>query len=247
MISANSQTHLAESLVRAHQHWQERHEGDSNPQSIPKAFTIAVSREAGTYGAAIAREVADRLGWPVYDCELIQRIADDLGVRRTLLDSVDERQVGWVNECVKNFLSVPEVSEGTYFRKLVETLLSLAADGVCVIVGRGATVALPLATTLRVRVVAPIECRIEAVRREHSISVKAATTQVETKDRERNRFVTRHFQIDPTNPSNYDLVLNTARFSKKECADFVIAALDRLRAHSESGRTPIASPETAGV
>jgi len=247
MISANSQTHLAESLVRAHQHWQERHEGDSNPQSIPKAFTIAVSREAGTYGAAIAREVADRLGWPVYDCELIQRIADDLGVRRTLLDSVDERQVGWVNECVKNFLSVPEVSEGTYFRKLVETLLSLAAHGECVIVGRGATVALPLATTLRVRVVAPIECRIEAVRREHSISVKAATTQVETKDRERNRFVTRHFQIDPTNPSNYDLVLNTARFSKKECADFVIAALDRLRAHSESGRTPSASPETAGV
>jgi cytidylate kinase len=245
MSNTNFETHLAESLVRAHQHWQERHEGDSNPE--PKALTIAVSREAGTYGAAIAREVADRLGWPVYDCELIQRIADDLGVRRTLLDSVDERQVGWVKECVANFLSVPEVSESTYFRKLVETLLSLAAHGECVIVGRGATVALPLATTLRVRVVAPIEYRIEAVQREHAISVKAATKQVETKDRERNGFVTRHFQIEPTNPAHYDLVLNAARFSTKECADFVIAALDRLRAHQGSRCMPHTLQETVGV
>jgi cytidylate kinase len=164
-----------------------------------------------------------------------------------LLDSVDERQVGWVNECVTNFLSVPEVSESTYFRKLVETLLSLAAHGECVIVGRGATVALPLATTLRVRVVAPIEYRIEAVRREHAISVKAATKQVETKDRERNRFVTRHFQIDPINPASYDLVLNAARFSTGECADLIVDALNRLRAHSGSSRTPHTLAETAAV
>lgn len=247
MSNTNSQTHLAESLVRAYQHWQERHEGNSNSESIPKAFTVAVSREAGTYGAAIAREVADRLGWPVYDRELIQRIADDLGVRRTLLDSVDERLVSWVNECVSNFLSVPEVSESTYFRKLVETLLALAAHGECVIVGRGATVALPRATTLRVRVVAPIEFRIEAVQREHAISVKAATKLVETKDRERNQFVARHFQIDATNPANYDLVLNAARFSTRECADLVIAALERLRAHQRSSYIPHALQETAGV
>jgi cytidylate kinase len=242
-----SPTHVTESLVRAHQHWQERNSSSSDSESIRKPFTIAVSREAGTYGAAIAREVANRLGWPVYDCELIQRIADDLGVRRTLLDSVDERQVGWLNECVANFLSVPDVSENAYFRKLVETLLSLATHGECVIVGRGATVALPLATTLRVRVVAPIEYRIDAVQREHSISVKAATNQVATKDRERNQFVTRHFQIDPTNPANYDLVLNVARFSTTECADFVIAALDRIRAHSKSSCTPHALQATAGV
>jgi cytidylate kinase len=160
---------------------------------------------------------------------------------------VDERRVGWLSECVASLFSVPEVTEGAYFRRLVETLLSLAAHGDCVIVGRGATIVLPFATTLRVRVVAPLKHRIEAVQREHSISVKAATTRVETKDRERNRFITSHFEIDPTDAANYDLVLNAARFSTGECADFVIAALDRLRAHPRSSLAPRALQATAGV
>jgi cytidylate kinase len=242
-----SPTHLTESLVRAHQHWQERNRPNSDSESVRKAFTVAVSRETGTYGAAIAREVADRLGWPVYDHELLQRIADDMGVRRTLLESVDERQVGLVRECVASLMSVPGVTEGAYFRQLVETLLALGAHGECVIVGRGATVVLPLATTLRVRVMAPLEHRIEAVQREHSISVKAATTQVESKDRERNRFITSHFQIDPKDSANYDLVLNAARFSIAECADFIIAGLDRIRAHPKSSCTTHALEATAGV
>src|SRR5262249_43681216 len=68
---------LTEALVRANQHWQLRHqeEAERSEKAAAPAFTIALSREAGTYGAAIARAVADRLGWPVYDSELLQRIS----------------------------------------------------------------------------------------------------------------------------------------------------------------------------
>jgi cytidylate kinase len=227
---------VTEVLARAHQHWQERHAQVSpGESSVPTAFTIAVSRESGTYGAAIAHEAAKRLGWPVYDRELLQRIADDMGVRRTLLESVDERQVGWVRESLAGLFSVPEVTEVKFFRHLVETLLSLATHGECVIVGRGATVILPLATTLRVRLVAPLEHRIQAVQAEHSISLKEATLRVENTDWERNRFITSHFAINPADPANYDLVLNTARFSKGECADSIVAALSQFRTHARSG------------
>jgi cytidylate kinase len=228
-------SHMAESLIRAHQHWQTIDQKEPGPSGQPvPTFTIALSREAGTYGAAIAREVGDRLGWPVYDSELLQRIADDMGVRRTLLESVDERHVDWLSETLAGFLSTPAVSQVAYFRHLVETLLSLATHGECVIVGRGATKILPVATTLRVRVVAPLDHRVEAVRREHGITLEEAATRVEITDRERNRFVTSHFQIDATDPRNYDLILNVARFSKEECADIILAALDRLRAHQTS-------------
>src|ERR1022692_3686960 len=175
-----SPEHLTEALARAHQHWQTRRGGSASEESAPAAFSIAVSREAGTYGAAIAREVGNRLGWPVYDRELLQRIADDMGVRRTLLESVDERRQGWLSECLASLFAVPEVTEVAYFRQLVETLLSLAAHGECVIVGRGAAVVLPLATTQRVRVAAPLEHRIKAVQRERSISLKEATARVKT-------------------------------------------------------------------
>jgi cytidylate kinase len=213
---------------------------------VAPAFTVAVSREAGTYGAAIAREVGNRLGWPVYDRELLQRIAEDMGIRQTLLESVDERNVGWLRECFSKLFSVPNVNESVYFRRLVETLLSLATHGNCVVVGRGATAALPLATTLRVRVVAPREHRIEAIRREHSISHEEATRRLETTDRERNTFVKSHFEIDPSDAANYDLVVNAARFSTTECADLVIAAVERLRKQARSG-LPVSSLPAIGA
>jgi cytidylate kinase len=226
---------ITEALTRAHQHWQARPQAQGGGMPVLPAFTIAVSREAGTHAAAIAREVGDRLGWPVYDRELLQRIADNMGVRRTLLESVDERHVSWLNECLEGFATVAAVSQSAYVRHLVETLLSLSTHGQCVIVGRGATNVLPLATTLRVRVVAPLDHRIEAVRREHGISPKEAARKVETTDRERSRFVKDHFLIDTAASHNYDLILNVARFARAECADLIIAALDRLRAQRMPG------------
>jgi cytidylate kinase len=233
-----SSDHLTEALARAHQHWQQR-PGD-NPGSdkpMPAAWSIAFSRESGTYGAAVAREVANRLGWPVYDRELLQRIAEDLNVHQALIESVDETHKSWLSECVSGLFAIPNVNETTYFRRLVETVLSLAAHGNCVIVGRGATNIMPRDTTLCIRVVAPLEHRIEAVQREHHISLQDATARVESTDRERNRFIRSHFQIDPADPVNYDLVLNAARYSAVECADIVLAALDRVRSHPISRAT----------
>jgi len=234
MVPKFSPVAMTEALMRANEHWQSRRQEaeSSSGRPTPTAFSIAFSREAGTYGAAIARAVGNRLGWPVYDRELLQRIADDLGVHQTLLESVDEKEVGWLRECLESFSSAPTVSEYAYKRRLIETLLSLAAHGECVVVGRGATKVLPAATTLRVRIVAPLEYRIEAVSREHGISREQAARQVEATDRERRRFTQDHFHFDPADPTYYDLVLNVARFSLDECADLVIAALDRLRARA---------------
>jgi cytidylate kinase len=242
VFRTSSPIHLTEALMQANQHWHLHHKPEEakNP-----ALTIALSREAGTYGAAIAREVGNRL--PVYDSELLQRIAEDLGIRRNLLESVDERHVGWLTECLEGLSSAPALSQSAYLRHLLETLLALAARGDCVIVGRGATKVLPLATTLRVRVVAPLEHRIEAVRREHGTSHEEAARQVDTTDRERDEFVREHFHMDPTDPRNYDLVLNVARFGKEECAGLIIAALDPLRAHQNPGRTAHSEPVAATV
>lgn len=191
-----SPTALTEALVRANEHWQLRRQGESTSpeQATPAAFSIALSREAGTYGAAIARAVADRLGWPMYDRELLQRIADDLGVHHALVESVDEGRMSWLSDYLEGFSRHPGVSQYAYMHRLLKTLLSLAAHGHCVIVGRGATMALPAATTLRVRMMAPLEYRIEAVRREHGISKEEAARRVEATDRERDaacRFASR--------------------------------------------------------
>jgi cytidylate kinase len=234
MTHSFSSTALTEALVRANEHWQLRRQRESTAaeKAAPAAYTIAVSREAGTYGAAIARAVADRLGWPLYDRELLQRIADDLGVHHALIESVDERKVSWLSDYLEGFSRYPGVSQYAYIHRLLKTLLSLAAHGHCVIVGRGATMALPAATTLRVRIVAPLEYRIEAVRHEHGISKEEAARRVETTDRERDAFVREHFHKETADSRHYDLVVNAARFSVEQCAELIVAALNHLQTPS---------------
>lgn len=226
---------LLDALAKVMQHWETRRKAEarqvvgSNPSS--RAFTIALSRESGARGTSTAREVGARLAWTVYDHELLERIAQEMKLRTCLLESVDEKKVSWLQECVEAFASVPSVSGRAYVRHLSETLLSLAAHGECVLVGRGAAQILPMETTLRVRLVAPVQWRIVAMSLKLGVAKEEVARQVEKIDRERVRFVKDRFHKDATDPRQYDLVLNSSRYSVEECADLIVEGLRRLQAH----------------
>jgi cytidylate kinase len=233
---------LAEAMERARRHWQAQRKAEAAagiaPVPSPAAFTIALSREAGANGSLVARAVGERLGWVVYDRELVQHVAADMGVRTSLVESVDEKHRSWLRECLESFASAPAVSASAYARHLLESLLSLGAHGACVIVGRGAAQVLPAAVTLRVRLVGPVEDRVQAVCQRFGIPHEEAKRWVEKTDGERIRFVKDHFQKDAADPRQYDLVLNSSRFSVPECADLIIEALHRLQARGVAGRVP---------
>jgi cytidylate kinase len=228
-----------DALGKVLQHWETRRKAEAGQVTgsgqSRRAFAIALSREAGARGTATARAVGALLGWMVYDHELVERIAQEMKLRSSLLESVDEKRVSWLQECVEAFASVPAVSGAAYVRRLSETLLSLATHGECVIVGRGAAQVLPAETALRVRLVAPVGWRVEAVAAKLGIAREDAARRVETTDGERVRFVKDHFHKDTTEPTQYDLILNASRFSVGECADLIVEALHRLQAQRPVG------------
>ncbi len=227
---------VSEAFIRAtgHQHAVPSSKASSEPGADqPRPFSIAISREAGTRGPVVARALGARLGWKVYDQELLEMVARELHVRVKLLENVDERHVTWLQESVESFAAVPAVREGKYVRHLIETMLSLAAHGRCVIVGRGSPFVLPPATTLRVRLVAPVEDRIANVSHDQNLARHEAAKFIERTDRERMQFVRMHFLRDSTDPRQYDLFLNVSQFSADECADLAIAAL-QLKSHGQA-------------
>jgi cytidylate kinase len=236
MIPSSLSVHAAEAFIRATERAKFPHEqeakagGPATAQATP--FTIALSREAGALGASVAQELSKRLNWPVYDYQLLEELAKDLGVGTQLLEEADERPASWLQECVEALAAVPTVSGTTYFHHLLKALQSLSAHGECVIVGRGAAQVLPPGTTLRVRLLAALEDRIAVVSRERGVSVSEAARYVETTDRARIRFIKEHFHKDPTDPQHYDLVINTSRFSVVECADVILEALRSLQARN---------------
>jgi cytidylate kinase len=200
------------------------------PPEPPTRFTIALSRQAGTPASTIAREVGQRLGWAVYDRELLDRIAADQRWRLEQLERVDERHLGWLLETCESFLGVPLVAESAYVHQLVKTMLALSLRGECIIVGRGAAQRLPPSTTLRVRLFAPRRSRIVALAQQEGISEKQATRKVKELDREHRLFVRRNFFKDPGDPDEYDLVLNAARLPVPACTRLILEALSGMQA-----------------
>src|SRR5262249_15936755 len=146
MSYGNQLEHLGTSIEQICRHWESRRRATAARKDIgPRtahAFTIALSREAATLGTSVPHELRKRRGWHVYDHEILEGIADEMGIRRVLLESIDERQQSWLLESVEAFLAAPRkieseplVTESAYVRHLVEIVLALGIHGECVIVG----------------------------------------------------------------------------------------------------------------
>jgi cytidylate kinase len=235
------QSTLSQLVEKAFRHWEARRQAaaaqqDPMARTLP-AFTVTVSREAGTQGTLVGKEVGRILGWHVYDHELLEKIAQDMGLRTSLLETVDERRQSWLLEIGEALVSAPSkgdwgplVSESGFVHHLVKTVLALGIHGECVIVGRGAAFILPAETTLRVRLVGPVRERIAVLSRNLGIPEPEAARQGRALDRARNDFVQDHFQKDPTDPRNYDLILNALRLSPLQSAELIVETLFRLRA-----------------
>jgi cytidylate kinase len=235
MSWSNASDHVVEALIRAGQHEETRHPLDQSAKPHGQEVTIALTRETGAHGRTVARAVGQELGWPVYDHELLEQIAREMKMRVDVLERVDERRRSWLLDSLEALGSGPALSESGYVHHLKQVLFSLAKKGECVIVGRGAALLLPVATTLRVRMIADRDDRIEVKRKSRGLSREAAARHVDRTDAERIRFNKEHFFKNPADPSNYDLILSTSRFTLTECSALIINALRCLQArHGEA-------------
>jgi cytidylate kinase len=193
------------------------------------AVTIAFSREAGSGGAAIAQEVGRLLDWPVYDNELLTRIADEKGLSARMIEHLDERYVSWLEQALHSFNKTGPLA-GRYLTGLLRVLATLSKNGRCVIVGRGAPHVLPRETTFSVRVVAPKPWRVAQIQKSKGMTATEAERWVNDTDRERLAFVKGHFRADAADPLLYDLVINGERTPPAEAAALIVQAVHAFEA-----------------
>jgi cytidylate kinase len=231
---------LAQSLLRS-EAVPDKHNLAHAPQPSG-AFTISISREVGALGTAVARAVGARLGWPVYDQEIIDKVAEEMRQPTFQVQAVDERPAHLFEEFVSTLLGEYHVSADTYLKYLIATVRALGVVGHCVIVGRGSFCILPPGSTLLVRLVGDRADRVRTMARQRGLSEREAAAWVDTTEYDRVQFVKRYFKVDPADPHLYDLVLNVSRLSIEECAEVIIATLRRFEA-----RTHAAARASAGA
>jgi cytidylate kinase len=101
-------------------------------------------------------------------------------------------------------------SEWTLIHKTTDTILQLARMGNVIIVDRGANIiASKLKNTFHVRLVAPLEKRIEHIKELMDINDKEAANYIKKEDENRRLYLKSYFHADIDDPLNYHLVVNT--------------------------------------
>lgn len=192
----------------------------------PPALTIAISRESGARGGSIARRVGKRLGWQVYNQELLEFLCANEVARHSVMADVPPEAVQWVDDQlqrVRHDRTIDMQAEGWEMPRLI---LSLAARGQVILVGRGAGFYLPRNTSLHIRIVAPFPDRIAHMADWSRLTRDQAAEQVRVRDERRAEFLLKHFNRRTTDPYDYDLVINSGLFGEESCADVILAALN---------------------
>ena len=151
---------------------------------------ITVGCEYGCKGPEIAQRIADDLGIPCYDRDLIDDIIEEAGFSKDLLDKAEKghairgRDTGDVDPKKLGAIRYHNLTDRVVFLQR-ETVRRLAARGSCVFVGRCADHILRHANvkTLNVFIYAPSDVRLKTVMREHNLG-KTETELLITKSDE---------------------------------------------------------------
>ncbi len=181
---------------------------------------LTVEREYGCGGGDIARKIADRLDWKLWDQRLTAEIARLSNCHHSEVETREERVDPLYYRLLKSILrgsfegslNLPRLNllDADSIFYLTERLVQKAASaGNCVIVGRGSQHFLRDRTdTMRIFLYAP---RTEKIRRLVASGVSEAEVDqlVETVDNDRSAFVERYFHIEWPNRSLYHAMLNT--------------------------------------
>jgi len=189
---------------------------------------ITVSMEPGSGGSLVAQEVADQLGFDYFHRDIIQGIAKSTKIRASVIDTLEKERLSGIEDFISSLYKDQYLYPGIYMQHLLKVVNTIADHGGAVIVGRGANFILPPDERFSVRVVAPLEIRIQNVARAYKVPTEKAKKRVIGRESRRSAFVRKSYNVDISDPENYDLTINTGRMRIETAVEAIIAAVKSL-------------------
>ena len=190
---------------------------------------ITISREFGSGGRTVGRMVAERLGIPFYDKELVDQIALESGFAPKFVEEHGEHSpTGSFFSYAFAPQGVPGIMNGLSTADFLwniqcNVILQLADQGPCVIVGRNADYILKdREDALHVYVFADVPYRADRIVRLYGESEKSPEQRLAEKDK-RRRVNYQHYTGRTWGMAqNYDLCLDTGVLGEDYCAEIVV-------------------------
>ena len=197
---------------------------------------ITISREFGSGGRTIGKMVAQELGIPFYDKELVEQVALESGFAPKFVEEHGEHSPG------KSLFSyafapqgVPGVMNGLSTADFLwniqcSVILQLADQGPCVIVGRNADYILKdREDVLHVYITANMDYRADRIGRLYGTSEKSPIARIQEKDKRRRVNYQHYTGRTRGNAADYDLCLDSSVIGTEKCADIVVDLVKSLK------------------
>ncbi|MGA2244034.1 MAG: cytidylate kinase-like family protein [Verrucomicrobiota bacterium] len=202
---------------------------------FPRAITI--SRQAGCGAILVAEKLAHHLQqhsppgdgkWTVFDRELMDKVLSDHNLPKYLARFLPEDRASQVEDTLADIFGVHPPTRKVV-QQTAETMLQLAELGSAILIGRaGNIVTAKLPDVLHVRLVAPLEDRIERICRDDQKTPAEARRFCLEEEQARTRYVKSYFNADINNALLYHLVINTSRVGCENAARIIADAALRL-------------------
>jgi cytidylate kinase len=194
---------------------------------------ITISREFGSGGRSIGKAVAERLGIPYYDKDLVEQVAVETGFDPAYIAEHGEYAPSKsMFAYAFSHLGTPGIMDGLssadyLWVKQRQVILDLAEKGPCVIVGRGADYILKdREDCLHVFIHAPKEFRAERIVRLYGESEKSPEKRLDEKDGKR-KVNYKHYTGEEWGMSrNYDISLNSGIIGVEKCVDIIVGLVE---------------------
>lgn len=185
---------------------------------------VTISREFGSGGRTIGKKLADRLGIPCYDSEIIQRLADKSGFDEQYVKNAGEYASGGFFSTLANRTFGP-TNEDYLWRIQYGIIESIAKEGPCVIVGRCADYILrDKADLLRAFIHADIAFRAERIVKVYGEREDSPEQRLRDKDRKRAAYHRYYTDMKWGHAQNYDICLDSGRLGIGRCVE-ILASL----------------------
>lgn len=181
---------------------------------------ITISRLMGSLGEEIAAQVANCLGYRLVNRDLINQAARQSGASVAALAEIDELGLLGFH---------PSTQECHAYQQAIRKIMrEVAEQGNAVFLGRGGQVILrEWPGCMHVRIIAPLELRIQRISQRQGIETAAAQAQIEASDRARVKYLRRCHKVNWNDPALYDLIVNTLHLQPDRVVEIICFALKK--------------------
>jgi len=197
-------------------------------KSVRRAVTI--SRQAGCGALVVAEKLAHYLQahsagntcpWMVFDRNLMDKVLEDHNLPPCLAKFLPEDRISELEDIMAEVFGVHPPST-TVIHQTAETLLKLAEAGNVILIGRGANIVTAgLPHVLHVRLVAPLDDRVEHSHEAYKMTKSEARKFCLREDSARQRYLKKYFGADNEDPLLYHMIINTGLVSYDDAARII--------------------------